>query len=544
MSRKKFVRLGQKVGSIVVLMLIISVVAVGGLYVSRFHSLTMDMIEDKCVSGTNILAQEMEDAGEDWNGTVIIGNLKSEFGSEFVIFEGQKSAYSTLGGSLSLSDDSRLSGVRSGQSYVGKAKLGGVEYIGSFVPYSDGTLFCGENADEAEHPMKMVIYAVMTVGLVLIVADVLWLFAFMKRNVSIPLGKLTRLAKSLDEGDLGIRSGQKPTLDVHSNDEIGYLAEVMGETMGRMTEYIGEIDGVLQSIADGDLTARVQQSYVGDFVSIKDSLEHILERLDNTMTQIASSSDQVSAGSDQVAKGSQALSQGASEQASAVEELEQTFEAVSEHIQGAARDAAKASEGASRMGQDLTESNSKMMELTEAMEEIKESSDEIEKIIKTIEDIAFQTNILALNAAVEASRAGTAGKGFAVVADEVRSLAAKSGEASKSTAALIERSTKAVERGTRIADETANKISDVAMGAGLMLEDVRRIAEDSETQAGAVTQVKDQVAQISNVVQMNSATAEESAAASEELSNQAELLKGLMERFRLRGAAGAGQRIR
>lgn len=175
-----------------------------------------------------------------------------------------------------------------------------------------------------------------------------------------------------------------------------------------------------------------------------------------------------------------------------------------------------------------------MQEMIVAMADISDKSGQIGKIIKTIEDIAFQTNILALNAAVEAARAGAAGKGFAVVADEVRNLASKSAEASKSTASLIEGSIHAVEKGKKLADETAHTLDEVVENSKRIVNVVDGISQASSEQASSIAQVTQGIDQISSVVQTNSATAEESAAASEELSGQAQMLKNLVEQFKLK----------
>ena len=195
--------------------------------------------------------------------------------------------------------------------------------------------------------------------------------------------------------------------------------------------------------------------------------------------------------------------------------------------QKAAGASAKTEENSLRMDQ----SKAEMEQMIRAMENINKSSGEIGKIIKTIEDIAFQTNILALNAAVEAARAGEAGK---VVAGEVRSLAGKGAEADNDTTGMIEESIQAVKDGARIADETAKSLLSVVTESRIVSDDVQEIHSAAEQQARSIAQVTEGIDQISAVVQTNSATAQESAAASEELSAQAQILKDLVGRFKLK----------
>lgn len=313
----------------------------------------------------------------------------------------------------------------------------------------------------------------------------------------------------------------------HSRDELGRLTD-------KIAFYMSEISSAMQQLADGDLNVQKRETFLGDFLPVQMSIRTLVGALNETLSQINQSADQVASGSDQMASGAQSLSQGATEQASSIEELAATINEISCQVNENAVSAQKARETVEEVGARLMDSNQQMQELTKAMGEISGASTEIGKIIQTIEDIAFQTNILALNAAVEAARAGTAGKGFAVVADEVRSLASKSSEASKSTAELIDRSLQAVEHGTKIADETAASLLRVVEGAGEVTTQVSQIAQSSSAQAGSVAQVTQGIDQISSVVQMNSATAEESAAANEELSGQSQMLKNLVSRFHLK----------
>lgn len=175
-----------------------------------------------------------------------------------------------------------------------------------------------------------------------------------------------------------------------------------------------------------------------------------------------------------------------------------------------------------------------MQNMLEAMFEINKTSTSISQIIKVIDEIAFQTNLLALNAAIEASSAGQHGKGFSVVADEVRNLASRSANAAKETATLIETSIQKVDIGTKMAKETAKALEEIVVGIEKTAAIVAKIAKDSNEQALGISQINQGIEQVSQVVQTNSATAQQSAAASEELYNQAELLKQLISKFKVR----------
>lgn len=332
----------------------------------------------------------------------------------------------------------------------------------------------------------------------------------------------------LSEGDL-----HSPVATARTQDEAGIMLSSMGTTIHAMKQIITDIDRILGELASGNLNVDTNVTYLGDFDSIRTSILEIRDSLNRTLSEINQSSEQVYNGSEQVSVGAQALSQGATEQASSVEELAATINEISQQIKENSDHAQLARKEADKVGLKMTESNDKMKQLNEAMVLIHESSIEIGKIVKTIEDIAFQTNILALNAAVEAARAGEAGKGFAVVADEVRNLANKSSEASKNTSALIEHSLNAVSNGKSIADDTASSLLSTVESSKSVIGDINKISAACIRQASAVEQVTVGIDQISSVIQTNSATAEESAASSEELSGQAQILRELVNRFKL-----------
>lgn len=544
-KNKRVRHLGRKVNILVSCLMVVSIAMMVTLCVYMFRHQTLRMLENRCVNGTNMLAYQLEHYDPD-DKEQLLDDLKEEMRCEFTIFEGDTRAYTTLEGDSNYAVGTKLSDelaeivLKQGNTYIGQIETQHTRYLCSYVPVKNnsgeinGLVFAGVSMEMADEQINLTLMYSCAAGAALVIISILLMSIFITRSVSGPLRKLTTLAKTIEAGNLGLKQGKKLTVDIHSNDEIGVLGNAFENTILRLRNYIGEISSILDNISHGDLTATISQDYVGDFASIKNSLDGILQNLNNTMFQIAESSDHVSNGSEQMSMGAQALSQGAVEQSSAVDELDETMQNVSKHVGETAQSAQEASQNVAHLSEQISESNQKMQEMIRAMQEINDSSDEIGKIIKTIENIALQTNILSLNSAVEASRAGEAGKGFAVVAQEVRELAGRSSEASQSTATLIERSMTAVEYGTKIANETAKQLSSVVESANQIANATSQIADASQIQAKSVSQIQERISQISNVVQTNSATAEESAATSEELSEQAKLLKHLIDMFHLK----------
>ncbi len=342
-----------------------------------------------------------------------------------------------------------------------------------------------------------------------------------------PLRAVEDVAKELTEGNL------HSTLDYRSEDEIGGLAHSMRKSIRILGSYVDDIDRAMKLFAEGNFDVKPEVEWRGDFVGILNSFMQFEKSIGETIKGIQNVSNEVSSAADQVASSSNDLADGATNQAAVVEELTATVAGVSEQVENNSKSAKEISGRVDELGNAILESNGKMHEMVDSMHEINEASKEIDKIIATINEIASQTNLLALNASIEAARAGEAGKGFAVVANQVNSLADQSAQAAKESAMLIETSVKAVEKGMVIAGQTAAQLEDVAGNSKIITEEVTNIAETLETQTTEIQQINEGIEQINDVVQTNSATSEECAAASQQMSSEAENLREMIRKFKV-----------
>ena len=311
------------------------------------------------------------------------------------------------------------------------------------------------------------------------------------------------------------------------------IGETMKHSVKFIKSYVEEVNNTLSALANGDLTARITREYVGDFASIKDSINNITTSLHKTMSEISTAAAQVLAGANQISNSAADLSSGAQEQSSSVQELTDTIEMISGQTRQNAENAITANKLSNKSTKNAQEGSNAMKQMVEAMSQIKESSNNISQIVKTVQDISFQTNLLALNASVEAARAGEHGRGFAVVAEEVRNLAGRSQEAATETTMLIQDSISRVDSGAIIAETTAESLNAIVTSADEVLTVISSISTASKEQAEAIANVSHGLVQISNVTQTNSAVSEETAAASEELNAQAETLRQLVSFFKL-----------
>ena len=348
-------------------------------------------------------------------------------------------------------------------------------------------------------------------------------------NALKPLKKISEAGKEVAGGNFDV--------EIHypQQDEIGELSRSISEVIGRSNKIVFDLRDRLDAMAGGNFTENLEsEEYVGDYAPLLESLKHIQEDMNRTLQEVHASSVQVLSSAEQVNTGAQSLSQGATEQASSIEELSANMQDISQSIQASTKTAGDAYKLQGEAGVAVLQSNEKMEEMRKAMDDITAKSNEISKIIKTIDDIAFQTNILSLNAAIEAARAGAAGKGFAVVADEVGNLAQKSAKAAQNTGLLIEETIEAVEKGAKITEETAESLNSVSKSTEEVNTLIEKISAASSKDLEGITSLNQGLQQISSVVQANSATAEQSAAASEELTGQANKMNELVERFQLK----------
>ena len=489
----------------------------------------------------------------EFNGGIVVGmtlsenqwldSLKNSIKCDFTIFSGPTRYATTLidanGNRLvgtDMAENVQATVIGNGQNYVGMAQVVGQNYYVNYRPMKDidgktvGAYFAGlSSAESDELTASMVLTSVIIAAVVMLVSLITVAFTLTKMIIT-PIKHAEQLANAMSAGDL---SGESVKGISFGNNEIGDFMRKLQDTEATLGSYITDIKNVLSSMAEGDFTAKTQVSYVGDFTDIQISFGKINDSLKEIITGISETSINVSNGAMQVAEGSQTLADGTTKQAASVEELSATIHDIAEKVEENAKNAAKAGDISSESVEKIEVQNAEIHNMLDAMDEIKAKSDEIRNVIKAIDDIAFQTNILSLNASVEAARAGEAGKGFAVVADEVRNLATKAAESAKQTGTLINATIAAVDKGTLIARGTADTMKEVIELSNRTNDYIGGISEASTQQSEAIKNIEIGIEDISSVVQQNSATAEQSAAACSELNNDSAMLQHQIAKFKV-----------
>lgn len=360
----------------------------------------------------------------------------------------------------------------------------------------------------------------------MVVVQVIRVIKFAREQLLHPIIEVEEQMTELAAGNLHV------PLKLKADDsEVGLMVSAIANMKENLTEMISEITSVLEQMGNGDFQIHIDREYVGDFRQIKDSFLKISDEMRGTLSTISAVTDQIDRGSEQLASAAEDLAGGSTVQAAKVSELMALIEAMSSNMVRNAKEAGESVELATNAGVALTKGNDKMQELKEAIGEINKCSEQIRTIINTIQDIATQTNLLSLNAAIEAARAGEAGRGFAVVADQVKNLAEESARAAGETTKLIETTMIAVEKGIVMADETAVDILEVMGGAREATEKMGGMAVLLQKDVESMKQINESIGLVSQIVDNNSATSEETAAVSEEQKAQVQTMVQMMDKF-------------
>ena len=379
--------------------------------------------------------------------------------------------------------------------------------------------------------LEIIQYACIIFFVVSVVA-VLFMFVkvvkFAGTELLEPMKKVAGQMNYLAQGDFSV------ALELKEDDtEVGSMVKSIAFMKKNMHAMIAEISSVLEQMGGGDYRVDLQQEYVGEFKQIKESLLVIIESMKETLNTLRIAADEINMGSDQLASAAQDLAEGSSDQAVQVAGIVEAMKAMADSMEQNAAAATESVGIANQAGITLQQGNVKMEELKSAISEISKCAEQIHTIITTIEDIAEQTNLLSLNAAIEAARAGEAGRGFAVVAEQVKNLAEESARASGRTTQLIETTIEAVDRGISIADETVENMSEVMQGAMEATQKMGLIAEMLNNEVNNIHDINDTIQRVSEVVDSNSATSEETAAVSEEQKAQVETMASLVDYFKI-----------
>lgn len=412
--------------------------------------------------------------------------------------------------------------------------------IETFVDYDKKTKFVaianvdttgwniGVTLDEAVIKAEVMSKIMITViaSMVILVITIVLLIALVHKILS-PVKEIEISLSKIANGDLSAQIAKSDR-----QDEIGTLQNTINKLVSMLTDIIQESSRILDSVANGDLNIDDMREYQGDFNELAHAVNRIKNNLNNLIVEVQQSAQNVQLGSGQLSDATMNLSQGAEIQAASIQNLSDNVDDITEKINRNADNCATVGEKLNNLKALTDTGNDEMNELVNEVQEIEKMSSDIQKVASTIESIAFQTNILALNASVEAARSGANGKGFAVVADEVGNLASKASEEAKKTSELIERCIAHIVKSKKCADQTAGCLNQIVEYTDDITTAFVAVSEDTAKQTKKSQEIQIEIGNISNVVQSNTATAEETAASTAELSSQASRLQDMVARFR------------
>lgn len=388
------------------------------------------------------------------------------------------------------------------------------------------------NAERAQ--LKRVIFCSLIAIVVVIIFAVFYSDKITKKitkSIEKPLHELKERFVTFAEGDI-----DSPLPVVESEDEIAELVGSVTQMAMRIKAIIRDSGRMLNEMAEGNfaIETECEDQYMGAFDTLLAGMMKMNHQIDTTIRGVNEASEQVLTGSTNLEQAAQSVAEGATDQAATVQEMQATIAELNNGIRATADELENAYKEASRYADVAESSRGDMEAMMNAMARISETSQKIGEIIVQIEDIASQTNLLSLNASIEAARAGEAGKGFAVVADQIRNLAEQSAKSAVDSKSLIEAAIHEVEEGNKNAAKAADSLKEVVDGVQKVAGSAKKMKEISLEQSNGMEQADIAVEKIAEVVQNNSAAAQETSATSEELTAQATTLSGMVSVFKLR----------
>lgn len=451
----------------------------------------------------------------DGNGLVIVHPDKSLIGK-----------YNITDTKSGLGDISKA--ILSNESGAGEYTKDSNDYLCGYSPIEDTngwTVVVAAPKNDFMGPTKAAMKTLMIVSIIALVAALL-IAGIFSGKIGSAVHRVSQELSYLSVGDL--------THEIDPSkrkDEIGHLQNSTRELQQTFRKIINETNTILGGMASYDLRQEDMHPYPGDFNQLSDSVNNIRKILQGLIRQVQSAASSVGIGSSELSSAADALAAGTVTQASSISQLVSSVEEVTERIVSDSENEENVQKRLQELDSLIVTGNNRMDDLNAVVAEVANMSSDIQNIISTIESIAFQINILALNASVEAAHAGESGRGFAVVADEISDLASKTSESSKQTADLINNCIKQIEAAMTCADATSKCLKDIVDNSVQISEAFKTISNDTKIQADKSVHIKSEISNISDVVQTNTATAEETAAATQELSEQAKSLSSLIAKF-------------
>ncbi|KLC01255.1 chemotaxis protein [Xanthomonas perforans] len=349
-----------------------------------------------------------------------------------------------------------------------------------------------------------------------------------KHNLSTMNNEIKQLAQAAANGDFTARGNAE-----QFQFDFRIMVESLNTLMATADGNLQSLSGLLQSIAAGDLTARMSGQYQGVFAQMRDDANATAEQLASIVGRIQIAADAIGLASGEIASGNQDLSQRTEQQAANLEETAASMEELTSTVKQNAEHASQANQLAIGAAAVASQGGDVVAKVVTTMSDIQGSSRKIAEIISVIDGIAFQTNILALNAAVEAARAGEQGRGFAVVASEVRTLAQRSAGAAKEIKHLIDDSVEKVTQGATLVDQAGTTMAEIVASVQRVTNIMGEISSASQEQYAGIEQVNQTVTSMDETTQQNAALVEEATAAARAMEEQAQQLTEAVALFRL-----------